>query len=176
MSALLQRRPVTSGSPPSAAPATPPQPKPRRWAPRKLRETLTAYGFLLPWFIGLFCITLGPILASLYFSFTDYSLIGEPSWVGLVNYRRMLDDERRHTALQAPGLYVRVGVARQPGVAHAVALRLARRVRALSLYRSVYYLPALLGGRVAAASPWRQIFGGIGVLNRILAFFRIQGE
>src|SRR5690606_673215 len=139
MSALLQRRPVTSGSPPSAAPATPPQPKPRRWAPRKLRETLTAYGFLLPWFIGLFCITLGPILASLYFSFTDYSLIGEPSWVGLDNYRRMLDAERLHTSMKVTVIYVFVSVPLQLALALALALVLDRGVRGLSIYRSVYY-------------------------------------
>ena len=176
MSALLQRRPVTSGSPPSAAPATPPQPKPRRWAPRKLRETLTAYGFLLPWFIGLFCITLGPILASLYFSFTDYSLIGEPSWVGLDNYRRILDDERLHTSMKVTFIYVFVSVPLQLALALALALVLDRGVRGLSIYRSVYYLPSLLGGSVAIAILWRQIFGANGLVNQVLGFFGIQGE
>ncbi|MGV2386453.1 MAG UNVERIFIED_CONTAM: sugar ABC transporter permease, partial [Thermobifida fusca] len=106
----------------------------------------------------------------------DYSLIGEPSWVGLDNYRRMLDDERLHTSMKVTFIYVFVSVPLQLALALALALVLDRGVRGLSIYRSVYYLPSLLGGSVAIAILWRQIFGANGLINQILGFFGIQGE
>ncbi|GAA3991195.1 sugar ABC transporter permease [Thermobifida alba] len=174
MSALLQRRSAAPAPPASSAPAE--EPKPKRPPNRARRETLAAYGFLLPWFVGLVCITIGPILASLYFSFTDYSLIGDPQWVGLENYRRMLDDERLHTSLGVTFVYVFVSVPLQLALALALAMVLDRGVRGLPIYRSVYYLPSLLGGSVAIAILWRQIFGANGLVNQVLGFFGIQGE
>ena len=56
------------------------------------RDNKAGYLFLLPWLIGLVVITIGPMLASLYLSFTDYSLIQAPKWIGLDNYIRMLSD------------------------------------------------------------------------------------
>ncbi len=175
MSALLQRRPAKAPDAPAGA-------KPRRRvgkspAPGKRRnENLAAYGFLAPWFIGLAFITAGPLLASLYFSFTDYNLIGDYGWVGLENYQRMIDDERLHSALRVTFVYVFVSVPLQLALALALAMVLDRGVRGLPLYRSVYYLPSLLGGSVAIAILWRQVFGAEGLINQVLAFFGIQGE
>ncbi len=140
------------------------------------RDSLAAYAFLAPWFLGLFCITIGPILASLYFSFTDYSLIGDPQWVGLDNYREMLGDARLHSALKVTFTYVFVSVPLQLAMALALAMVLDRGVRGLPIYRSVYYLPSLLGASVAIAILWRRVFGANGLINQVLAFFGIQGE
>nr|WP_308118402.1 sugar ABC transporter permease [Streptomonospora nanhaiensis] len=140
------------------------------------RDGLAAYVFLAPWFVGLLAITVGPILASLYYSFTDYSLIGDPQWVGLENYVRMIGDERLHTSLGVTFTYVFVSVPLQLALALALALVLDRGVRGLAIYRSVYYLPSLLGGSVAIAILWRRVFGADGLVNQVLGFFGIQGE
>ncbi|MDA0566371.1 sugar ABC transporter permease [Streptomonospora sp. S1-112] len=140
------------------------------------RDGLAAYVFLAPWFVGLIAITVGPILASLYYSFTDYSLIGDPEWVGLENYVRMVGDERLHTSLGVTFTYVFVSVPLQLALALALAMVLDRGVRGLAFYRSVYYLPSLLGGSVAIAILWRRVFGADGLINQVLAFFGIQGE
>ena len=63
------------------------------------RDNKAGYLFLLPWLIGLVLIVGGPMIASLYLSFTNYSLIQAPSWVGLDNYARMLSDPRLHKSL-----------------------------------------------------------------------------
>ncbi|WP_449271885.1 carbohydrate ABC transporter permease [Halostreptopolyspora alba] len=141
----------------------------------KRRDALAAYGFLTPWFLGLFFITIGPILASLYFSFTDYSLLGDPQWVGLDNYREMIGDPRLHSSLLVTFQYVFVSVPLQLGLALALAMILDRGVRGLPLYRSVYYLPSLLGASVAIAVLWRQIFGANGLINQVLGYFGIEG-
>jgi multiple sugar transport system permease protein len=124
--------------------------------------------FLAPWFVGLIGITIGPILASLVLSFTDYNLLSPPDWIGLENYREMMGDRRLHQALRVTITYTLVGVPAQLIVALLLAIVLDRGVRGLPLYRSVYYLPSLLGGSVAIAILWRLIFGTRGLVNQVL--------
>src|SRR4051794_36027058 len=88
------------------------------------RDNKAGYLFLLPWLIGLVVITLGPMLASLYLSFTDYSLIQAPKFVGLENYPRMLTDDRLHNSLKVTFIYVFVSTPLQLALALAIALLL----------------------------------------------------
>jgi multiple sugar transport system permease protein len=134
-------------------------------------ERYVPYLFLAPWFAGLALITVGPILASAYLSFTDYSLIGTPSWTGLDNYQRMISDPRFYASLKVTFTYVLVSVPLQLAFALALALVLDKGIRGLPIYRSIYYLPSLLGGSVAVAILWRQIFGTDGLVNAALGFF-----
>ncbi|GAA1849114.1 sugar ABC transporter permease [Myceligenerans crystallogenes] len=131
--------------------------------------------FLAPWFVGLFLITAGPMAASLYLSFTDYDLLSAPEWIGLDNYVRMFEDPRLLKSLQVTFTYVLVSVPLQLAAALALALVLDRGLRGLALYRSVYYLPSLLGGSVAIAILWRQIFGADGLINQVLSLVGIEG-
>src|SRR3954453_8772104 len=100
------------------------------------RDNKAGYLFLLPWLIGLFVITIGPLIASLYLSFTDYSLIEAPKWTGLANYVRMIDDARLHNALKVTFIYVFVSVPLQLALALAIALLLDKGMRGLPIYRS----------------------------------------
>jgi len=147
----------------------------RRKASQRRRGDRVAYLFLTPWFIGMAVFTLGPILASLYLSFTDYSLLQAPEWTGLDNYQRMLDDPRLHQALLVTVKYVLVSVPLQLALALGLALLLNRGVRGLAIYRSVYYLPSLLAGSVSIAILWRQIFGSDGLINQLLEKVGIEG-
>ncbi|MEO3871690.1 sugar ABC transporter permease [Nonomuraea sp. B12E4] len=143
---------------------------------RSRREARAAYLFLAPWFAGLLVITIGPILASLYLSFTDYSLLEEAKWVGFDNYVTMFtEDPRFLSSLKVTTIYVVVSVPLQLAFALALALVLDRGLRGLSLYRSIFYLPSLLGGSVAIAILWRKVFGAEGLVNSVLAVFGIQG-
>src|SRR6478752_684057 len=87
------------------------------------RDNRAGYLFLLPWLIGLVVITIGPLLASLYLSFTRYSLIQAPEWIGVENYVRMFSDPRWWKSLQVTFTYVIVGVPVQLVVALAVLWR-----------------------------------------------------
>lgn len=131
--------------------------------------------FLTPWFLGLALITVGPVLASLYLSFTDYGLLAAPEWTGLDNYVKMLGDERLLTSLRVTFTYVFVSVPLQLAAALALALFLDRGLRGLAFYRSAFYLPSLLGSSVAIAILWRQIFGNGGLINQVLSWFGVQG-
>ncbi len=139
-------------------------------------EERAAYLFLLPWLAGLVAITAGPMLVSLYLSFTDYNLLQAPKWIGVENFTRMVGDERLHNSLRVTFEYVLVSVPVQLAAALALAVALNKGLKGLSFYRSVYYLPSLLGGSVAVAVLWRQIFGTDGLVNDALGLLRIHGE
>lgn len=148
----------------------------RRLARRSVQQNLAAYVFLAPWLVGFFALTLGPMLASLYLSLTDFELFTPPEWVGLDNYLRMFTDDRRYLqSLRVTFSYVLLSVPLQLVFALAVALVLNRGLRGLGWYRSVYYLPSLLGGSVAVAIMWRQVFSKDGLLNQILGLVGIDG-
>ncbi|WP_246083019.1 carbohydrate ABC transporter permease [Nonomuraea diastatica] len=141
----------------------------------KRKGDRSAYAFLTPWLVGLVVITAGPMLASLYLSFTDYNLLQPAEWIGVENLSRMLGDERLHQSLKVTLVYVALGVPLQLGLALAIAVLLNTGMRGLAFYRSVLYLPSLLGGSVAVAILWRQMFGTEGLVNRLLAYFGIEG-
>ncbi len=170
--------PETTVSPTPASPARTRSLTRRRAGHRKIsgppRDRI-GYLFLTPWFIGMALFTVGPILASLYLSFTEYTLLKPPEWLGLDNYREMLADPRLHKSLLVTFIYVFVSVPIQLVLALALALLLNRGVRGLSFYRSVYYLPSLLAGSVSIAILWRQIFGKDGLVNQVLALFGTEG-
>lgn len=154
----------------------------RRGGP-KVRErkpdTKAAYLFLLPWIIGILTFTIGPMLASLYLSFTDYNLLKSPlddppPFVGLDNYVAMFQDPSFWNSFRVTVQYVLVSVPLQLALALGLALLLDRGLRGLSFYRSIFYLPSLLGGSVAVAILWRQVFGKDGLVNGFLGWFGID--
>ena len=148
---------------------------------RKLRnpshkDDKAAAGFLSLWGLGLLVITIGPMLASLYLSFTKFNLLQPPVWIGIDNYTRMFSDPRLLNSLAVTFGYVFVSVPLQLALALALAMLLDKGIRGLSFYRSVYYLPSLLGSSVAIAILWKRLFGANGLFNQFLGFFGIEGQ
>ena len=140
------------------------------------RQNRTAYLFLLPWLIGFFCLTLGPMLGSLYLSFTKFNLLNSPRWLGLDNYVQIFKED--DSFLHSMGLtfqYALLSVPLRLIFALLVAMALNKGIRALGVYRTVYYIPSLLGGSVAIAIVWRKIFDGDGLFNQFLSWFGIEG-
>lgn len=116
------------------------------------------------------------MIASLVLSFTNYNLLGRMEWIGLGNYVRMFtDDPRFADAAWVTLRYVVVSVPLQLAFALAIAVLLNTGLRGLSFYRSVYYLPSLLGTSVAVALLWRQIFGSDGLVNQALGALGLSG-
>jgi multiple sugar transport system permease protein len=134
------------------------------------------YLFLLPWLIGFLGLTIGPILTSLYLSFTHFDLLTAPRWAGLDNYTRMFTNDPKFAAsMRVTFVFVIFSVPLKLAFALGVALLLNRGMKGLPLYRALFYLPSLLGASVAIAILWRQMFAGNGLVNQILANFGIQG-
>lgn len=157
-----------------ALPQTRSEPAPRR---RRLNaHDGAAYVFLAPWLLGFFLLTLGPTVASLYLSFTNFDLLQAPRWTGVDNYWHMfVEDQRFRNALSVTLWYVLLAVPLELVFALAIAMVLDKGLRGLTFYRALFYIPSLLGGSVAIAVLWRQIFGYDGLVNEGLATFGIDG-
>ena len=142
---------------------------------RNTRENnLAGYLFLSPWLIGFFTFTLLPILASLVLSFTDYDILTRPEWIGLDNFERMfLDDRRYWRSVKATFYYAFTSVPLRLVFALAVAMLLNTKRPFVAVYRAVYYAPSIVGGSVAVAVMWREIFGNDGLINFLMAGFGI---
>ncbi|WP_262297034.1 carbohydrate ABC transporter permease [Microvirga sesbaniae] len=141
-----------------------------------LSRTLVSYSFLAPWLIGFLGLTLGPTLASLYLSFTNFDLLQDPQFIGTANYQRIItNDVKFWHSMQVTFTYVILAVPLKLAFALGLAMVLNRGIAGLPLYRALFYLPSLLGASVAIAVLWRQLFAKDGLANVALGLFGIQG-
>ncbi|MCA9914845.1 MAG: sugar ABC transporter permease, partial [Anaerolineae bacterium] len=127
------------------------------------------WGFLFasPWLIGFVIFVLGPALASLYYSFTDYKLGQQPGWVGLENYRDLIqaagrDGRNFKRAMYNSLYYAIVGVPLQIVAALGMALLLNTTVRGVRLFRLIFYMPVILAGGPAILLAWRYMLSSNG--------------
>ena len=142
---------------------------------RIMKENLIGYAFISPFIIGFLAFTLIPIVSSLYLSFTNYNLFSTPAWIGLDNYIKMFTEDSRYwQSLKVTLIYVFAGVPLRLAFALLIALLLNTASKAVGLYRSLFYLPSLIGGSVAVAIMWRNVFGDLGIVNILLDFFGIS--
>ena len=142
------------------------------------RRDLTGYAFITPWLIGFLCFSLGPVLASLYLSFTKFDLLTPAKWVGAENYVRMFsEDPRFYQSLTVTFNYMLCEVPLKLAFALAIAMVLDKAIRGGAFYRALFYIASLLGGSVAIAVLWRQLFDGNGTVNQILLWaFGYKGQ
>jgi multiple sugar transport system permease protein len=141
------------------------------------REARSFYLFASPYLVGLVCFTVGPILISLYLSFTNYNAaVWPPRWLGLYNYQFLfLRDADFRQALKVTLVYTAMAVPLLVVVPLLVAILLNRRVRGLAVFRTVFYLPSVLSG-VAVAMLWIWLLNPrFGVVNWLLGLVRIPG-
>ena len=140
-----------------------------------MKQNLWGYLFIGPFIIGFLAFTVIPIVASFYFSFTSYNLFTAPEWIGLDNFKKMfMDDARYLHSLKITFIYVFAGVPLRLAFALFVAMLLNTASRAVGLYRTLYYLPSLIGGSVAVAIMWRNIFGDDGIVNLALTILGLE--
>ena len=132
------------------------------------REALTALLFVSPWFIGFSVFLLYPLLASLYYSFCDYSVLRPPVWVGLENYTDLYHDSVFRTTLVNTGLFAALALPMGMFVSISLALMLNAKIKGMTLYRTFFYVPSLVpGASLAMLGLW--VFNGEhGVLNHLL--------
>lgn len=153
----------------------PPRAKPRISRTR-LRENLTGWLWVSPWLLGFLFFTLGPIVASVYLSFTEFAVISPPHWIGIENYVTMFTkDQSFPQSLKVTTLYAIISVPLHLVLGFLVAVLLNQRVRWIALWRTIYYLPSVVSG-VAVALLWQWIFNtDFGLANWLLSLVGISG-
>jgi multiple sugar transport system permease protein len=141
---------------------------------RQLREDIAGYLFISPWLIGFFAFSVIPIIMSLYFSFTNYDILGSPVFSGLTNFKRMATDTRFWKSLRVTFTYAFVSVPSRLVFAFFIAVLFKRASRMIRFYQAAYYLPSLVGGSIAVAVIWRRMFTADGVINIFLQSLGIR--
>lgn len=138
-------------------------------------DNAVAYLLMAPWLIGFIGMWLIPAIISIYYSFTDFNLLNDPKIIGFANYARAFtQDETFVQALKVTFLYVLVLVPLRLTFALFVAMLLNKKHKGLGLYRTLYYVPSIIGGSIAVSVVWKQIFGNKGVIMTLLSVFGIQ--
>lgn len=150
------------------------------WSSFINNENVAGYIFLAPWLIGFLVFTAYPIFASLYYSFTNLNPLkglGNETFVGFRNYIQMFTtDSAYYTALRVTFVYALVSVPLRLIFALLVAMLLNRKSKASGVYRTIYYLPSIVGGSVAVAVMWRSLWIQEGTINAVLKSIGIQCE
>lgn len=136
---------------------------------RERKDLLAGLGFTSLWMVGLGGFTAYPVIASLYYSFCDYSILKSAVWCGLENYQQLFQDELFWKSLRNTLFYAAFSVPLSTVVALSLALLLHCDVRGRALFRTLFYLPSIVPV-VASAMLWLWIFNGrYGLLNWLLA-------
>lgn len=133
---------------------------------RRRGENIAGFLFMSPWLAGFLLLTAGPMVASLYFAFTDYNLFDAPKWIGLDNFTEMFGDPRWRKSVEVTLLYVVVGTPLKLAAALGVALLLNQKRRGQAFYRAAFYAPSLIGASVSIAVVWKAIFSDDAIVDR----------
>lgn len=133
------------------------------------KESVAGYVFIAPFIIGLIVFTAIPFFTSLYLAFTEYNILTPAKWVGLANFKKMFfEDKLFWKSFWVTFKFALIQVPVKLLVSLGVALILSRNSRAIPVYRAAFYIPSLMGGSVAVALTWKQMFAYKGAINAIL--------
>lgn len=141
----------------------------------KRRDNVAGYIMLSPWLFGFILMWFIPMLISIYYSFTDFNLLNNAKIIGFSNYIRIFtQDEMFWQALKVTFIYAIFLVPLRLAFALFVAMLLNTKHKGLGLYRTIYYIPSIIGGSIAVSIVWQQMFGNKGVVMSLLAAFGIE--
>ena len=141
----------------------------------KKQDNIAGYIMLAPWLFGFILMWFLPMLISIYYSFTNFNLLNDAKFIWFNNYIRLFtQDDLFWQALKVTFIYVLFLVPLRLAFALFVAMLLNKKHKGLGLYRTIYYIPSIIGGSIAVSIVWRQIFGNKGVVMSILAAVGIE--
>ena len=139
------------------------------------RQERVFWIFIAPWVIGFLFFTGGPILASLFLSFTDYTATNIPSFIGLRNYTGLFTDPLFLKSLSVSVYYTLISLPCSLLAALGLAVLLNRRVVGSGVFRTIFYMPTVISG-VAVALLWQWILNpDFGLANYVLNIFHVHG-
>ena len=141
----------------------------------QLREERNGFLFALPWIIGFLCLSLYPLLMSLYYSFTEFNPIVKPKWVGLNNFKSLFSDRRFYNSLSNTCFYAFVATPIYLSIAIMLAMIVNKKFKGRSVVRTLFFLPSIIP-MVASTMVWIWMFDPTyGYINNFLAFLGIEG-
>ncbi|MBS0191667.1 MAG: sugar ABC transporter permease [Phycisphaerales bacterium] len=134
----------------------------------QLKRDLTGWIWVSPWLFGFLVFLLGPMLVSLYYSFTDYPLLEPPIWTGLANYRRMLTDDTFRDVLWRTARFAILFIPLATALSLAIAGLLNERVKAGGFFQAAVFIPTLVP-MAGSAMIWLWMLNGeYGLINQVI--------
>jgi multiple sugar transport system permease protein len=125
--------------------------------------------FILPWVIGFLGLTLIPFICLVFFSLSKYDMLSPPKLIGFKNYINIFKlDPKFLTSLLVTFKFAIIAVPLRLSLALIIAMILNTRHKMIGLYRTMFYIPSIIGGSIAVAITWGKIFARDGVLNSII--------
>ena len=138
-------------------------------------KTMSFYLFVSPWILGFLIFVAGPMLFSLYISFTKWDVLNPPKWVGLQNYVTLISDSLFFKALSVTFAFTLVSVPLQVALSFALSLVMNVKIRGIHLFRTIFYIPTLVQG-VAQVVLFLWVFNSeYGLINSLLGAVGIPG-
>jgi multiple sugar transport system permease protein len=134
------------------------------------KEAISAFIFLSPFLVWMVLLMGGPILAALGLSFFSWDILTPPQFVGFANYKEMFfDDPRFWKALFNTAYFTFLSVPIGMVLSIAVALLMNQKIKGIGFFRTIFYLPSVVGAGVAVAVLWKWIFNAdTGLLNTMI--------
>jgi oligogalacturonide transport system permease protein len=130
--------------------------------------------YILPWLLGFFILQLGPLVSSFWYSFTDFQLLGTTHFIGFDNFKNIFtQDPYFWDSLRVTFVFVIFAVPCKIAFALFIAVILNKKWRGINFFRTIYYMPSILGGSIAISVLWRFLFMRRGVINQIIALINI---
>lgn len=140
------------------------------------RRWLWGYAFIAIPLLFFLSIRIGPTLYAFWVSFHNWDPIAiDRPWIGLQNYRDLMEDKVFWRAMRNTWIYVLVGVPAGLTISLVIALGLQRLVRFTGLFRAMYFLPYITS-LVAVGWVWRWMYMPNGLFNEVLDFFGVNGK
>ena len=137
------------------------------------KEHIAGYLFAAPWLLGMLFFTAYPILASITYSFMDYSILEPPKWAGFANYTTLFKDQLFWTSLYNTLYFVIISVPLTIIIGLLISLMLNKDIKGIAIYRTLYYIPSIVPV-VAGSILWAWIFNpNFGILTNVVNFFGI---
>jgi multiple sugar transport system permease protein len=141
------------------------------------RKVQTVAGIVcaFPSILGFFLFVLGPAIASAYFSFTRYTVIEPPEFIGIENYRALISEDLFRVSFYNTIYLTSFGVLSTIVTSLALALLLNQKLRGISIYRTIFFVPSITP-LVANAVIWTLFLNGkYGLINYVLSWFGVKG-
>ncbi|MBO5534870.1 MAG: sugar ABC transporter permease [Clostridia bacterium] len=150
--------------------------KPQTYDLRKTMKRNIGYLYLLPWLIGFLLFKFYPFLSSAYYSLTNYNMFkSNLDFIGLQNYASILKTSKYVKSFSVTFRYAFMTVPLKLLFALFIAYLLNFKISGINFFRTIYYIPSILGGSVAIAVLWQFLFQNEGLVNMVIRLFGFPG-
>lgn len=144
---------------------------------KKKNNSYVGFIYILPWIVGFIGLQLIPLINSLIYSFTNFSLLGNYNFVGFDNFIKIFTNDATFIqSLKVTFIYVFIAVPVKIAFALLIAIILNQKIKGISIFRTLYYMPSILGGSVAISILWKYLFMDKGVVNNFFGLFGIPAH